>query len=117
MWLSQVEMMSFGAFDFRPKPCPSAAPCVIPTEARARWGEGLRWGCTVKPLVGDTRYAVQPQVSLTSGRAHTRAAPGDAPGYHIYVCMWCTLEQVPMCVMGLHGHGQGAQHLLHTLSP
>ena len=59
---------------------------------------------------------MQPQVSLTSGRAHTRAAPGDAPGYHMYVCCG-PLEQVPMRVMGLKGHGQGAQHLLQTLSP
>ena len=49
----------------------------------------MTWGCTVQPLVGDTLYTMQPQVSFTSGRAHTRAAPGDAPGYHIYVCMWC----------------------------
>ena len=61
---------------------------VIRTVARARGGEGLTWGFTVIPLVGDTCRAMQPQVSLTSGRAHTRAAPGDAPGYHMYVCMW-----------------------------
>ena len=84
---------------------------------RARGGEGLPSGFTVIPLVGDTCRAMQPQVSLTSGRAHTRAAPGDAPGYHMYVCISGALEQVPMCVMGLHGHGQGAQHLLYTLSP
>ena len=40
------------------------------------------------PLVRDTCRAMQPQVSLTSGPAHTRAAPGDAPGYYMYVCMW-----------------------------
>ena len=68
---------------------PRAARDVIRTVARARGGEGLTWGFTVIPLVGDTCRAMQPQVSLTSGRAHTRAAPGDAPGYHIYVCMWC----------------------------
>ena len=43
------------------------------------------WGCTVKPVVGDTLYAMQPQVSPTSGYAHTRAAPGAAPGGDI--CM------------------------------
>ena len=58
------------------------------TVARARGGEGLPSGFTVIPLVGDTCRAMQPQVSLTSGRAHTRAAPGDAPGYYMYVCMW-----------------------------
>ena len=62
---------------------------MVRTVARARGGEGPPWGFTVIPLVGDTCRAMQPQVSLTSGRAHTRAAPGDAPGYHIYVCMWC----------------------------
>ena len=59
---------------------------VLPTEARARGGEGLRSGCTVKPLVGDTVHPVQPQVSLTPGRAHTRAAPGAAPGGDMYMC-------------------------------
>ena len=34
---------------------------------------------------------------------------------YMYVCG--PLEQVPMRVMGLKGHGQGAQHLLQTLSP
>ena len=48
---------------------------VVPTEARARGGVGLSWGCTVKPLVGDTLHAMQPQVCLTSGLAHTRANP------------------------------------------
>ena len=67
----------------------SSCCTVLRTVARARGGEGLTWGFTVIPLVGDTCRAMQPQVSLTSGRAHTRAAPGDAPGYHIYVCMWC----------------------------
>ena len=53
---------------------------VLYTVARARWGEGQPWGCTVIPLVGDALYAVQPQVSLTSGRVHTCAAPGAATG-------------------------------------
>ena len=47
-------------------------------------GVGLSWGCTVKPLVGDALHAMQPQVSLTWGRAHARAAPGAAPGGDIY---------------------------------
>ena len=38
--------------------------------------------------------AMQPQVSLTSGRAHTRAAPGDAPGYLSYVCMYVCMYVV-----------------------
>jgi hypothetical protein len=64
--------------------------------------------------------AMQPQVSLTSGRAHTRAAPGDAPGYLSYVCMYVCMyvcrafdRQVPIRVMGFNGDG----HLLQTLSP
>ena len=90
---------------------------MVRTVARARGGEGPPWGFTVIPLVGGTCRAMQLQVSLTSGRAHTRAAPGDAPGY--IICMYAcgALEQVPMRAMGLNGHGQGAQHLLQTLSP
>ena len=60
-------------------------PVVLPTEARARGGVGLGSGCTVKPLLGDELYAMQPQVFPTSGRAHTRAAPGAAPGGDIYM--------------------------------
>ena len=47
------------------------------TVARARGGEGPTWGCTMIPLLGDTFCVMQPQVSPTSGRTHTRAAPGD----------------------------------------
>ena len=48
------------------------------------------------------------------GRAHTRAAPGDAPGYHMYLCVCRAFDrQVPMRVMGFDGDG----HLLQTLSP
>ena len=95
---------------------------VIYSVARTRGGEGPPWGFTVMPLVGDTCRAMQPQVTLTSGRAHTRAAPQVMPQVIMYYYMYVkyvvsSLEQVPMCVMGLHGHGQGAQHLLHTLSP
>ena len=43
----------------------------------SRGGEAATLGSEM-PLVGDTCRAMQPQVSLTSGRAHTRAAPGDA---------------------------------------
>ena len=50
---------------------------VIRTVARARGGEGPTWGCTMIPLLGDTFCVMQPQVSLTWGRTHTRAAPGD----------------------------------------
>jgi hypothetical protein len=80
------------------------------TEARARGGEGPPWGFTVIPLVGDTCRAMQPQVSLTSGRAHTRAAPGDAPGFHLvficlYVCLYVVLstDRLSMRVMGSMG--------------
>ena len=50
------------------------------TVARARGGVGPPWGFTVIPLVGDTFFVMQPQVTLTSGVAHTCAAPGAAPG-------------------------------------
>jgi hypothetical protein len=60
---------------------------VSGTVARARGGEGPPWGCTVIPLVGDTFIVMKPQVTLTSGMAHTCAAPGAQPQVgHIYVC-------------------------------
>ena len=60
---------------------------VSGTVARARGGEGTPWGCTVIPLVGDTFIVMKPQVTLTSGMAHTCAAPGAQPQVgHIYVC-------------------------------
>jgi hypothetical protein len=56
--------------------------------SRTRGGEGPPWGCTVIPLVGDTFIVMQPQVTLTSGMAHTCAAPGAQPQVgHIYVCV------------------------------
>ena len=62
---------------------------VVPyAVARGRGGEGLRWGCTVMPLLGDTTLAVQPQVSLTWGHAHTCAAPGAAPGGDMYIAVY-----------------------------
>ena len=77
---------------------------VMCTVARARGGEGPTWGCTMIPLLGDTYCVMQPQVSLTWGRTHTRAAPGD--DICVYVCRaW---EQVPSRVMGLQGHGQSS---------
>ena len=79
-------------------------PHVMGTVARAQGGEGPTWGCTMIPLLGDTFCVMQPQVSLTWGRTHTRAAPGD--DICMYVCRaW---EQVPSRVMGLQGHGQSS---------
>ena len=63
---------------------PLWAPNVMHTVARARGGEGPPWGCTVIPLLGDTTLVMQPQVPPTSGRAHSRAAPGQAPGQVMY---------------------------------
>ena len=97
--------------------CTWRSSCVVRTVARARGGEGPPWGFTVIPLVGDTCRAMQPQVSLTSGRAHTRAAPGDAPGYHM-LCMYVVLWTVPMRVSVSWGYmGMGRAHTTSASDP
>ena len=53
--------------------------------ARARGGEGPTWGCTMKPLLGDTIVVMQPQVIPTSGLAQKCAAPGAASGGDVYI--------------------------------
>ena len=68
-------------------PLRAAVRRVMRTVARARGGEGPTWGCTMIPLLGDTFCVMQPQVSLTWGRTHTRAAPGD--DICMYVCRAC----------------------------
>ena len=59
---------------------------------------------------------MQPQVSLTSGRAHTRAAPGDAPGFHMFVCLFICRAVDRQVIHACHGFN-GDEYLLHTLSP
>ena len=77
------------------------------TVARARGGGGgPTWGCTMIPLLGDTFCVMQPQVSLTSGRTHTRAAPGDD------ICtVWLELRRLPP-IMDFVGSGPGLVSLL-----
>ena len=53
--------------------------------------------------------------TYSRGQMPCYAAPGVPHIICMYVCG--ALEQVPMRAMGLNGHGQGAQHLLQTLSP
>ena len=92
-------------------PTHARAVFVMDTEARAQGGEGPTWGCTMIPLLGDTFCVMQPQVSLTWGRTHTRAAPGD--DICVYVCRaW---EQVPSRVS--HGATRAWAELIAASDP